>query len=56
MLKLCKYMNLNIIIPNSWQELSDKQLLFVFRLLQGEYSLTQIKISQVEHYFSPCWA
>lgn len=34
---------LNVIIPKSWQELPDKELRFVFRLLQGEYSLTQIK-------------
>lgn len=34
---------LNINIPKSWQELPDKELRFVFRLLQGEYSLTQIK-------------
>lgn len=34
---------LNVNIPKSWQELPDKELRFVFRLLQGEYSLTQIK-------------
>ena len=34
---------LNVSIPKSWQELPDKELRFVFRLLQGEYSLTQIK-------------
>lgn len=34
---------LNISIPKSWQELPDKELRFVFKLLQGNYSLTQIK-------------
>lgn len=34
---------LNVNIPKSWQELPDKELRFVFRLLQGEYSLAQIK-------------
>ena len=34
---------LNVNIPKSWQELPDRELRFVFRLLQGEYSLTQIK-------------
>ena len=34
---------LNISIPKSWQELPDKELCFVFKLLQGNYSLTQIK-------------
>lgn len=34
---------LNITLPKSWQELSDKQLRFVFRLLNQEYSLIQIK-------------
>ena len=34
---------LNISIPKSWQELPDKELRFVFRLLQGNYSLAQIK-------------
>ena len=34
---------LNINIPKSWQELPDKELRFVFRLLQGDYSLAQIK-------------
>ena len=34
---------LNISIPKSWQELPDKELRFVFRLLQGNYSLPQVK-------------
>ena len=33
----------NVNIPKSWQELPDKELRFVFRLLQGNYSLSQIK-------------
>lgn len=35
---------LNVNILKSCQELPDRELHFVFRLLQGEYSLTQIKI------------
>ena len=34
---------LNVNIPKSWHELPDKELRFVFRLLQGEYSLPKIK-------------
>ena len=34
---------INVNIPKSWQELPDKELRFVFRLLQGNYSLAQIK-------------
>ena len=34
---------LNISIPKSWQELPDKELRFVYRLLQGDYTLAQIK-------------
>ena len=34
---------INISIPKSWQELPDKELRFVFKLLQGNYSLAQIK-------------
>lgn len=35
--------SLNLTIPKAWQELTDKQLRFVFRLLAGNYSLPQIK-------------
>lgn len=34
---------LNLTIPKSWQELSDKQLRYVFRLLNASFTLTQIK-------------
>lgn len=34
--------SLNLTIPKAWQELTDKQLRFVFRLLAGNYSLPQI--------------
>lgn len=34
---------INITIPKSWQQLSDKQLRYVFRLLNGNFTLTQIK-------------
>lgn len=34
---------INLTIPNSWQELSDKQLRYVYRLLNRNYTLTQIK-------------
>ncbi len=34
---------LNVNIPKSWQELPDRELRFVFRLLQGEYPLPKIK-------------
>ncbi|MCR5851480.1 MAG: hypothetical protein K6G92_12365 [Bacteroidaceae bacterium] len=30
-------------IPKSWQELPDKELRFVFRLLNGSFTLTQVK-------------
>lgn len=33
----------NIIIPKDWQELNDKQLRFVYRLLGSNYSLPQVK-------------
>ena len=33
----------NIIIPKDWQELNDKQLRFVYRLLGRNYSLPQVK-------------
>lgn len=36
-------LTLNLIIPKDWQELSDKQLRHVYRLLAGNYSLPQIK-------------
>ena len=35
---------IDLSIPKSWQELPDKELRFVFRLLNGSYTLTQIKI------------
>lgn len=34
---------IDLSIPKSWQELSDKQLRFVYRLLNGNYSLAQVK-------------
>lgn len=34
---------LNITLPTCWQELSDRQLRQVFHLLNGQYTLTQIK-------------
>ena len=34
---------LNISLPTCWQELSEKQLRQVFHLLNGQYTLTQIK-------------
>ena len=34
---------LNVNIPTSWQELPDRELRFVFRLLQVEYPLPKIK-------------
>lgn len=34
---------LNVNIPKSWQELPDRELRFVFRLLQGEHPLPKIK-------------
>lgn len=36
--------NINIEMPRSWQELSDKQLNYVFGLIADEYSLAQICI------------
>lgn len=36
-------LTLNLTIPKDWQELSDKQLRHVYRLLAGNYSLPQIK-------------
>lgn len=37
------HQTINLSVPKSWQELSDKQLRYVFRLLNGNFSLTQIK-------------
>ena len=34
---------INLTLPKSWQELTDKQLRFVFRLLNGSFTLTQVK-------------
>ena len=34
---------IDLSIPKGWQELSDKQLRFVYRLLNGTYSLAQVK-------------
>lgn len=34
---------IDLSIPKSWQELPDKELRFVFRLLSGNYSITQVK-------------
>ena len=34
---------INLIIPQGWQELNDKQLRYVYRLLSGPYSLPQVK-------------
>jgi hypothetical protein len=34
---------INLTIPKSWQELPDKELRFVFRLLNGSFTLTQVK-------------
>lgn len=34
---------INLTIPKSWQDLSDKQLRYVYRLLNRNYTLTQIK-------------
>jgi len=34
---------IDLCVPKGWQELSDRQLRFVFRLLNGRYSLTQVK-------------
>ena len=34
---------IDLSIPKSWQELPDKELRFVFRLLNGNYSITQVK-------------
>lgn len=34
---------IDLSIPKGWHELPDKELRFVFRLLQGEYSLPKIK-------------
>lgn len=41
---------INITIPKSWQELSDKQLRYVFRLLNGSFTLTQIKTLCLLHW------
>ena len=34
---------ISLSIPKSWQELPDKELRFVFRLLNGNYTLAQVK-------------
>ena len=34
---------IDLSVPKSWQELPDKELRFVFRLLNGSYTLTQVK-------------
>ena len=34
---------IDIKVPTCWQQLSDKQLRFVFKLLNGNYSLPQVK-------------
>jgi hypothetical protein len=34
---------ISLTIPKTWQDLPDKELRFVFRLLQGEYPLPKIK-------------
>lgn len=34
---------LNISLPQSWQQLTDKQLRFVFHLFNQEYTLTEVK-------------
>ena len=34
---------INLTIPKSWQELPDKELRYVFRLLNGSFTLTQVK-------------
>ena len=35
---------IDLSIPKSWQELPDKEMRFVFRLLNGSYTLTQVKV------------
>jgi len=35
---------IDLSIPKSWQELPDKELRYVFRLLNGSYTLTQVKV------------
>ena len=34
---------IDLSVPKSWQELPDKELRFVFRLLNGSYTLAQVK-------------
>ena len=34
---------IDIKVPDCWQQLSDKQLRFVFKLLNGSFSLPQVK-------------
>ncbi len=34
---------IDIKVPTCWQQLSDKQLRFVFKLLYGNFSLPQVK-------------
>ena len=34
---------IDLSVPKSWQELPDKELRFVFRLLNGSFTLTQVK-------------
>ena len=35
---------IDLSIPKSWQELPDKELRYVFRLLNGSYTITQVKV------------
>ena len=35
---------IDLSVPKSWQELPDKELRFVFRLLNGSYTITQVKV------------
>ena len=34
---------IDLSIPKSWQELPDKELRYVFRLLNGSFTITQVK-------------
>ena len=34
---------INLTVPKSWQELPDKELRYVFRLLYGNFTITQVK-------------
>ena len=35
---------IDLSVPKSWQELPDKELRYVFRLLNGSYTITQVKV------------